>query len=459
MLANGDTGEVWHAVDVGTERAVAVKLLYPDLAADPRLVDRFLRARTELTALWHPSIARLLDVVADGEVLALVTDLVPGTDLGRRLADSGPLPPALASSVGASMAEALGAAHRMGVVHGDVKPSNVVIPPPGEGPACLTDFAVALLVRAGRRHPEPFERLRYRAPEVTDGAVPTPPSDVYALGVVLAEMLPDNPPHRLSLLANACLRDDPAARPSAAELGVELGELAAGLSGSRAGEAPRPLPPARPSRRRRANGSRQAWLFGSPTRLVAIFAVAMAIVLGAFVVTRFLGSGNADTDQGGSPTTGAPGGAASVPGTAGPSQPTAAGQYSRDGGEAFIRYWFDLLTYAQRSGDTTDLDEVTNDRCGDCGTALTTIRDVYAEGGSLRGGAYLVRRIATNSLFTLDRPIYEATVDRSPRATLDRSGVERGSLPGLTVANCVLILEWAGDHWQVLDFTSRDCVA
>ncbi|MCW6008812.1 protein kinase [Micromonospora sp. CPCC 205371] len=459
MLANGDTGEVWQAVDVGTERAVAVKLLYPDLAADPRLVDRFLRARADLTALWHPCIARLLDVVADGEVLALVTDLVPGTDLGRQLTDSGPLPPALASSVGAAMAEALGTAHRMGVVHGDVKPSNVVIPPPGEGPARLTDFAVALLVRAGRRYPEPFERLRYRAPEVTDGAVPTPPSDVYALGVVLTEMLPDDPPHPLSLLADACLQDDPAARPSGAALRVGLGGLGAGLGGGRGRERPHPPPRSRPPRRRHPSGSRLAWLLGSPTRLVAIFAVAMVIVLGAFVVTRFLGSGQAETDQAGSPTTGAPGGAASVPGTAGPSLPTAAGEHSRDGGEAFIRYWFDLLTYAQRSGDTTDLDEATNDRCGDCGTALSTIRDVYAEGGSLRGGAYLVRRIATNSLFTLDRPIYEATVDRSPRATIDRSGVERGSLPGLTVANCILILEWAGDRWQVLDFTSRNCVA
>jgi hypothetical protein len=460
MLANGDTGEVWQAVDVGTERAVAVKLLYPDLAADPRLVDRFLRARAELTGLWHPCIARLLDVVADGEVLALVTDLVPGTDLGRRLAGSGPLPPALASSVGASMAEALGTAHRMGVVHGDVKPSNVVIPPPGEGPARLTDFAVALLVRAGRRHPEPFERLRYRAPEVTEGAVPAPPSDVYALGVVLAEMLPDDPPHRLSLLADACLEDDPADRPSAAELGVELGELAAGLGGTGAGRAPHPLPPSRPAGRRRAGRSRQAWFFGSPTRLVAIFAIAMAIVLGAFVVTRtFSGSGRAETDQTGSPSASSPGGAASVPGSAGPSLPTAAGERSRDGGEAFIRYWFDLLTYAQRSGDTADLSEATNERCGDCGTALATIRDAYAEGGSLRGGAYLVRRISTNSLFALDRPIYEATIDRSPRATIDRSGVERASLPGLTVANCVVVLEWSDTRWQVLDFTSRGCVA
>lgn len=459
MVANGDTGEVWHAVDVGTERAVAVKMLYPDLATDPRLVDRFLRARAELTALWHPCIARLLDVVADGDVLALVTDLVPGTDLGRRLATSGPLPPALASSVAASMAEALGTAHRMGVVHGDVKPSNVVVPPPGEGPARLTDFAVALLVRAGRRFPEPFERLRYRAPEVTEGAVPAPPSDVYALGVVLAEMLPDDPPYRLSLLADACVRDDPAARPSAAELGVELGELAAGLGGTGARLATQP-PPARPPGRRRARGTRQAWLLGSPTRLAAIFAVAMAIVFGAFMITRtFSGSGQTDTGEAGSRGTGAPGGAASVPGTTGPPLPTAAGERSREGGEAFIRYWFDLLTYAQRSGDTTDLSEATNEGCGDCGTALATIRDAYAEGGSLRGGAYLVRRVATNSLFTLDRPIYEVTLDRSPRATIDRSGVERGSLPGLTVANCVLILEWASDRWRVLDFTSRGCVA
>jgi hypothetical protein len=69
-----------------------------------------------------------------------------------------------------------------------------------------------------------------------------------------------------------------------------------------------------------------------------------------------------------------------------------------------------------------------------------------------------VREVGTNSLFTLDRPIYEATVDRGPRATLDRSGVERASLPALTVAGCTAILQWTDDRWRLLGLQSTGCL-
>ncbi|MEJ3743758.1 DUF6318 family protein [Actinomycetes bacterium KLBMP 9797] len=450
LLANGDTGEVWQATDVGTERAVAVKLLYPDLAADQRLADRFLRARAELTGLWHPSIANLLDVVVDDGVLALVAELVPGTDLGRLLAD-GPLDAATATAVARSMADALAAAHRRGVVHGDVKPSNVVVPRPGAGPARLTDFAVSLLVRAGRRHPEPFERLRYRAPEATDGAVPAPPSDVYALGVVLAEMLPPDAPMRLPALAAACRRDDPGARPTAAEVGAELTRLDQ--------PGPRFVPIARPAGRQ-AGGwtpgrrrSRPRWDV-RPARMAAVFAVALAVLLGGFAAARVLTGGDAP----GTPAGVASGGASSA-GATGPLLPAVGGTRTRDGGLAYVEYWFALLTYAQQTGDTDELTAAANGGCDDCVRVIALIRAAYDGGGSLRGGAYLVRRVATNSLFTVDRPIYEATLDRGPRTTLDRTGVERANLPALTVATCSLILEWAGDRWRVLDITTPDCVA
>lgn len=479
FLANGDTGEVWQALDLGTDRAVAVKLLYPDLAADARLVDRLLRARAELTGLWHPSIARLLDVVVEDGVLALVTDLVPGTDLARRLARAGPMDWTAAAAVAESVADALSAAHRIGVVHGDVKPSNVVIPPSGDGPARLTDFSVNLLVRAGRRHPEPFDRLRYRAPEATEGAVPAPPSDVYALGAVLAEMMPAESPTQLRMLASACVQSDPGVRPSAIDVRDELRELTATRLTSAAGAPPARTmvtsvrrsggavptrvrqPAARRRRASRAGGAKEAWLFGSPTRMAVVFAVAMAVVLGIFVATRAFweAPGEAETAGPGGSSGPAPGGAASSSGAAAPSLPSGAAANTRDGGIEFVRFWFATLTHAQRTGDTVDLAKAASPDCGDCQKSITTIESTYEDGGSLRGGAYLVRNVSTNSLFSLDRPIYEATVDRSPRATVDRAGVERSSLPGLTVSNCILVLEWTDQRWRVLELTTSDCVA
>ncbi|MFD0740579.1 DUF6318 family protein [Phytohabitans flavus] len=360
FLAGGDTGEVWEALDLGTDRTVAVKLLYPDLAADPRLVDRFVRAQGQLKMLWHPSIARLLDIVAEEGTLALVTELAPGVDLGRRLAREGPLDAGSASAVGAAVADALSAAHQLGVVHGDVKPSNVVVPPRGEGPARVTDFSVMLLVRAGRRYPEPFERRRYRAPEVTEGAIPVPPSDVYALGAMLAEMLPGDPPARLRMIAEECVRADPGSRPSAAEIGHELGALAARLESAPvavgpAGQLAIDATPVR-TRRRPGGGRGPAWLLGSPARMGIVFGLVLALVLGAFAVTRPWQPASDQDGEGTSTPSGSPGGAASAAGTVKPPQmPAAASAHTREGGVEFVRYWFALLNYAQGSGDTSPM--------------------------------------------------------------------------------------------------------
>jgi Protein kinase domain/Family of unknown function (DUF6318) len=463
FLAGGDTGEVWQALDLGTDRTVAVKLLYPDLAADPRLVDRFVRARSQLTMLWHPSIARLLDIVVEEGTLALITDLAPGVDLSRRLAREGPLDAGRVSAVGAAVADALSGAHQLGVVHGDIKPSNVVVPARGQGPACVTDFSVMLLVRAGRRYPEPFERLKYRAPEVTDGAIPVPPSDVYALGAMLTEMLPGNPPARLRMIAEECVRPDPGARPSAAEIGHELGTLATRLESAPVTPVSHAAIGAAPARTRsqgRSGRRGPAWLFGSPARMAIAFGVALALVLGAFAVTRPWEPASDQGGDGGRAPGGSPGGAASATGTSkAPPLPAAAGAHTREGGAAFVRYWFGLLNYAQGMGDSAPVRAAAGPGCRECGRVVEAIDTAYGDGGSMRGGVYVVRNVATNGLFTLSSPIFEATIDRSPRATLDRTGVERESLAGLTVANCMVSLAWTSDRWRVAGVPTAGCIA
>jgi serine/threonine-protein kinase len=538
-----------------------VKLLYPHLAADSRLVDRFLRARTQLTGLWHPSIARLLDVVVEDGTLALVTDLVTGTDLNRRLAQAGRMDPATAGAVAASVADALSAAHRVGVVHGDVKPSNVVVPLPGDGPARLTDFSVTLLVRAGRQYAEPFEPPPYRAPEVTDGAVPAPSSDVYALGSVLVEMLdgengyPDlyqnlpgtDPPSRLRRVAGTCIRRDPATRPSAAAVYGELWSLLSLLGTSiaadppslperttdpnrlaigpdsradesvgstgyadpdrsaaipgRAGEVPRTThrgpssfggrlsgrgahtgeftrvgdllrdtdgagrgatPGRRPAHgkvpeRGGARDKSAVWLLDGRLRVAVVLAAAMVLTLAALAATRTFWAAPGQAQTTGSAAT--RGGVASASGSGAPTLSTGATVHTQNGGTEFVSYWFAVLSYATQTGNTTDLARTSNSNCADCQSVLKTIRAAYGNGGSLQGGGYLVRRVGTDGLFTLERPIYEAVVDRTPRTTVDGSGAAKASLSGLSFTTCSLVLEWVGDRWRVLAVTTNGCIA
>jgi len=194
--------------------------------------------------------------------------------------------------------------------------------------------------------------------------------------------------------------------------------------------------------------------------MAVIFAVALAMVLGAFAATRALWgppSGSGTGEQTGAPVA-APGGAASSAGSKAPLLPAAATAHTREGGIAFVRHWFAALTYAQQTGEPTDLATISSPDCAGCQTVIDTIKAAYDGGGSLRGGAYLVRGVTTNSLFAIDRPIYEATIDRGPRATLDRTGVERASLPGLTVASCQVILEWTDGAWRVLSVPTAGCI-
>jgi serine/threonine-protein kinase len=267
-LGRGATGTVWRGrirAEDGTVvpgEAVAVKVLKEELAGDPDVVMRFLRERSVLLRLRHPHIVRVRDLVVEGDLLALVMDLIDGPDLHRYLRDNGPFSPVGAALLTATVADALASSHADGVVHRDLKPANVLIATVvGEDGTermhpMLTDFGIARLADSPgvtRTH-EFVGTPAYVAPESAQGRPQTSAVDVYGAGILLYELLTGRPPFRgesaievlhhhlndtpqrpgnvpepLWTVIERCLRKEPAQRPSAESLARALRLVAAGV--------------------------------------------------------------------------------------------------------------------------------------------------------------------------------------------------------------------------------------
>ncbi|MEU3858593.1 protein kinase [Streptomyces sp. NPDC028722] len=262
ILGRGSAGTVW--LGEGPEGPVAVKLLREDLASDQELVGRFVQERTALLGLEHPHIVTVRDLVVDGNDLALVMDLVRGTDLRTRLERERRLAPEAAVAIVADVADALAAAHAAGIVHRDVKPENVLLDmqgplgPGGAHPALLTDFGVAKLIDSPKRTraTKIIGTPDYLAPEIVEGLPPRAAVDIYALATVLYELLagftpfggghpgavlrrhvtetvvplPGIPEELWQLLVQ-CLAKAPASRLRASELAARLREQLPTLAG------------------------------------------------------------------------------------------------------------------------------------------------------------------------------------------------------------------------------------
>ncbi|MCK6079337.1 protein kinase [Microbacterium sp. EYE_5] len=194
QVGQGGMARVFRAEDTALGRTVAVKVLRPGVEG----VSSAERARSEVTllaSLNHPSLVTLFDAqLTDDRTDYLVMEFVDGPTLTDRI-DEGPMDAAEVAGLAAELAEALAVVHAAGVVHRDVKPSNVLLAPPhlptGRHRAKLADFGIALLLDSARLT-EPGSIIgtaAYLAPEQVRGADPAPPADVYALGLVLLEAL------------------------------------------------------------------------------------------------------------------------------------------------------------------------------------------------------------------------------------------------------------------------------
>ena len=321
-LGAGGMGEVYRARDIRLDRTVAIKVLAPDLAGDPRSGERFEREARLISKLTHPHICTLYDIgsapIDGGEVKFLVMELLEGETLAERLTN-GALPVEQALAGALEILDALAAAHALGIVHRDLKPANIMLTKSGFK---LLDFGLARLrapsARVGQAGAAGLDdsltgqgavlgTVPYMAPEQVRGAEAEPRSDLFAFGAVFYEMLTGRrafsarsepaliaailehypPPAsseqplaspELDRLVSACLAKDPADRwQHAQDLALALRAIT-----ERRPDATRGLAPGFPRTRGRGVFRRAA----SHRRLHAAWAIAAATIALAVWMVR-----------------------------------------------------------------------------------------------------------------------------------------------------------------------------
>jgi len=250
----GGMGEVWAAHDTELDRPVALKFLFPAIG---RVAERLTREAKAASALNHPHIVTVYEVVWHDDTPIIAMELVDGRSLRALSATS--QPPQQVVEIGLQTARALAAAHAHGIVHCDIKPENIVVR--NDGYLKVLDFGLARRVERDVKAAVIGGTIRYMAPEQARGEAPTPASDIFSLGLVLYELatcrhpfqrdssaetleailseqavVPSSKnslvPPRLDSLILRMLAQEPAERPSAEETARTLHDMQLSLAAS-----------------------------------------------------------------------------------------------------------------------------------------------------------------------------------------------------------------------------------
>jgi eukaryotic-like serine/threonine-protein kinase len=205
-LGEGGMATLWRAMDEQLDREVAVKLLRPQFGNDPGFAARFKQEARSAGSLSHPNIVSVYDYGTDAETGGqfIVMQLIDGEDLAAILKKNGPLKVDDAVRIAIGVASALEAAHRRGIVHRDVKPGNILI----DHDVKVTDFGIARAVAEASMTVTgtTLGSVHYFSPEQARGDEVTGQSDVYALGIVLYEMLTGRRPFEGDSAAGVALK-------------------------------------------------------------------------------------------------------------------------------------------------------------------------------------------------------------------------------------------------------------
>ncbi|MEO9103430.1 MAG: protein kinase, partial [Terrimesophilobacter sp.] len=284
-IARGGMSTVYRALDTRLDRPVAVKIMDPKFAEDPQFVARFEFEARAVARLNNPGLVAVYDHGRDGEFAFLVMELVEGGTLRELLRERGPMPPHAAAAVIRPVLDAIGTAHRAGLVHRDIKPENILVSDSGD--VKIADFGLVRAVAASNTTSASviLGTAAYLSPEQVTVGSANAGSDVYGVGVVLFELLTgrtpftgdtslsiayqriDNdvprpssiiagvPPEFDELVRLATVRDPAGRYQNADEMGRALREVAARLE----------LPPYRVPAPRGSAEHRSAAALGAPT--------------------------------------------------------------------------------------------------------------------------------------------------------------------------------------------------
>ncbi|HEY6957752.1 MAG TPA: protein kinase [Candidatus Limnocylindria bacterium] len=203
-IGAGGSSQVYLAQDTALKREVAIKVLDAEAAADPQTRKMFVKEARALASLSHPSIVSVYDVGEVDGLPYIVMEHLPGGNLKQRIERNGPLAPIQAVTYTVDIANGLAFAHSKGIIHADLKPSNILFDQSDHAKVC--DFGIARTPQEAADTPQLFATAMYVAPERVEGKAASPATDVYGLGLLLYEMLVGKPPF-VSANAAVLLRD------------------------------------------------------------------------------------------------------------------------------------------------------------------------------------------------------------------------------------------------------------